>query len=238
MPQNTITELNEFGQSVWLDYISRSLITTGRLKEMIENGIRGMTSNPTIFDKAVSSADDYDEQIRDLSRRGRDAFGVYDEITVKDVQDAADLYHPVYEETGGLDGYVSLEIDPRMAYNTQDTVREGMRLAQKVNRPNVMFKVPSTKEGFPAIEELTASGLNINVTLIFSLRQYLDTAESYIRGIRRLIKEGRDPKKVRSVASIFVSRIDTAVDVKLDEMAGKPGDEDKKGRLLLFLLFV
>jgi len=221
MKKTKMVQLSEFGQSVWLDYISRSLIDSGKLKMMIDMGLLGMTSNPTIFDRAISSSDDYDGPIQALRGRGKSTFEAYDEITVRDIQDAADAFLPVYEKTGHLDGYVSLEVDPKLAYNAKETIKEGNRLHKKVNRPNVMFKVPATNEGLKAIEELTASGINVNATLIFSLEQYVNTASAYIEGIKRLINSGGNAGQVHSVASVFVSRIDTVVDKILDEKISK-----------------
>ena len=228
MDKTKILQLYEFGQSVWLDYISRSLIEKGRLKEMIDLGLKGMTSNPTIFDKSISSSNDYDKKIQNLFSSGKSTFEIYDDLTIDDIQDAADLFMPVYKETQRLDGYVSLEINPELAFKTHETIEEGKRLYQKVNRPNVMFKVPSTEEGFQAVEELVASGINVNVTLLFSLQQYSKTAHAYIRGIKRLVEENGDASKVRSVASVFVSRIDTACDKLLDKLIEKEGQKKEK----------
>lgn len=227
MPKSSIQELNTFGQSVWLDNINRSMIKTGKLKQMIELGLCGMTSNPTIFDKAISSGTDYDEKILELCEAGKSTFEIYDDLTVRDVQDAADIFLPVYKESNGMDGYVSLEINPRLAYKTEETIKEAKRLYQKVNRPNVMFKVPVTSQGFSAIEELVALGININSTLIFSLEQYINTANAYIRGIKRLLQNKGDVSRIRSVASVFVSRIDTSVDNLLKE---KPTFASLKGK--------
>jgi len=204
------------------------MIETGRLKEMIGLGLRGLTSNPTIFDKAISSSSDYDSEILDYHKLGKSTFEIYDRLTIKDVQDAADLFFPVYKETDGLDGYVSLEINPKLAYMAQETIEEGRRLDKKVNRPNVMFKVPATQQGLVAIEELIASGINVNVTLIFSVEQYIDSAKAYIRGIERLSQNGGNLKKVRSVASVFVSRIDTLIDKLIDDLVAKERDEKRK----------
>lgn len=220
-------ELSEFGQSVWLDYISRFLIDSGNLKEMINMGLRGMTSNPTIFDKAVSSSSDYDERIIELCKLGKSTFDIYDDLTTKDIQDAADLFMPTFNRTKGLDGYVSLEINPKLAYRTNQTIEEGKRLHKKVNRPNVMFKVPSTKEGFKAVEELITSGINVNITLIFSLGQYINTAQAYLRGIKRLLEDNGDVRKVRSVASVFVSRIDTATDKLIEQIIAREKGKQK-----------
>lgn len=228
MGDQAIRDLAAFGQSVWLDEISRTMIKTGKLRSLIDLGLSGMTSNPTIFDHAVGAGDDYDGQIRGLRRRGASAFDIYDELTTTDVRDAADLFRPVHERTGGLDGYVSLEINPKLADDTRRTIDEGLRLFRKVGRPNVMFKVPATQAGYGAIEELTAAGVNVNITLIFSTGQYHETAQAYLRGIGRLIAAGGDPAKVRSVASVFVSRIDTAVDPELEALAGRETDPRRR----------
>ncbi len=217
MAKTTVMELSELGQSIWMDSISRSMIETGKLQEMIDQGVMGMTSNPTIFDQAISTGTDYDEKIRELHGSGKTTFEVYDELTVKDIQDAADLFKPVYEKTSGLDGYVSLEINPKLAAMTAETIQEGKRLHAKVNRPNVMFKVPATDEGFEAVEALLAEGINVNITLIFSLEQYIKTARSFLKGMKRFLDKGGDLSRMASVASVFVSRIDTAVDKILDE---------------------
>lgn len=231
MSKTKIEQLTEFGQSAWLDSISRAMIETGKLKEMIRQGLRGVTSNPTIFDKAISSGDDYDQKTKELSNDGESVFEIYDELTVRDIQDAADIFMPVYQETQGLDGYVSLEINPKLAFKTRETIEEGKRLYKKVNRVNVMFKVPATEDGFKAIEELIACGININVTLIFALGQYINAAQAYIRGIKRILQNNGDASQVRSVASIFVSRIDTAVDNLLEEKIIKEKDQEKKIQL-------
>jgi len=230
MSKTTIEQLGEVGQSVWLDYISRSLLKSGRLKELIGLGITGMTSNPTIFDKAINSGSDYDNQIQELQGQGKSIFEIYDDVTVKDIQDAADIFRPTYDKTKGLDGYVSLEINPKLAYNTQQTIEEGKRLALKVNRPNVMFKVPATDAGYEAIAALLADGINVNVTLIFSLEQYQKTAAAYLEGIKRLLQNKGDARSVRSVASVFVSRIDTAADKLLDQLQGREEAASLKGK--------
>lgn len=227
MMKTTIHRLNEFGQSVWLDNISRSMIERGRLKELIGLGLRGMTSNPTIFDKSIRTSVDYDPKIEELHNSGMSVFEIYDELTVKDVQDAADIFMPVYNATQGSDGYVSLEVNPKLAFNVNETIRETRRLIKKVSRPNVMFKIPSTDAGFGIIEELTAEGVNINATLIFSLSQYTEVARAYMAGLKRLSRKRRTLETVRSVASVFVSRIDTAVDRMIEE---KALPEDLKGK--------
>lgn len=216
MKNTSIKKLAEFGQSIWLDNINRAMIENGKLKANIQLGLRGLTSNPTIFDKAIGGSGDYDRQIAKLSGQNKTVFDIYDDLTIKDIQDAADIFLPVYEETKNLDGYVSLEINPALAFDKQKTIEEGRRLHKKVNRPNLMLKVPSTEQGFEAIEALTASGINVNVTLIFSLRQYIKSALAYLKGLKSFLKEKGDISKVCSVASVFVSRVDTAADDLLE----------------------
>ncbi len=231
MSQTKIDELAGFGQSIWLDSISRSMIETGELKELISKGLRGMTSNPTIFDKAISSGNDYDSKMKELHKSGKSTFEIYDDLTVQDIQDAADLFKPVYEKTNGLDGYVSLEINPKLAFQTEETIKEAKRVHSKVNRPNLMLKVPATDEGFGAIEELLSEGINVNITLIFSLKQYEKTAQAFLRGIKNLHDNKGDLSSVASVASIFVSRIDSDIDKQLDKKISNEQNEDKKNRL-------
>jgi transaldolase len=229
MASNTIQELNEFGQSAWLDNINRAMIDSGKLSGWIDVGLRGMTSNPSIFDKAICKSSDYDGEIAKLKGTGKSAFEVYDHLTIRDIRDACDMFRHVYDDTEGLDGYVSLEINPKLALQTKATVAEGKRLHGKVDRPNLMLKVPSTEEGFPAVEDLTAAGVNVNVTLIFSLDQYVKTADAYMKGLERFLANGGDAGKVASVASVFVSRVDSAVDKMLDSMlAQAAGPEAKK----------
>jgi transaldolase len=231
MSNTSIEQLAEFGQSVWLDNISRSIIESGRLQKLIELGLRGMTSNPTIFEKAISESSDYNEKIKQLHKTGKSTFEIYDHLTVRDIQDAADMFKPVYEKTNGQDGYVSLEINPELAYKTAETIEEGKRLHKKVNRPNVMFKVPATDEGFGAIEALLGDGININITLIFSLDQYVRTAQAFLRGMNKLIDKQGDVSRVSSVASVFVSRVDTAADKMIDDATEQETDEAAKSEL-------
>jgi len=223
----TLHQLAELGQSVWIDYIDRPLLETGKLKSLIEQGLRGMTSNPTIFHQAISGSTDYDKKIVQLKEAGKSTFEIYDELTIKDIQDATDIFKPVYQQTAGLDGYVSLEINPQIANDTQASIEEGKRLFQNVNRPNVMIKVPATEAGFPVIEELLANHVNVNVTLIFSLGQYTKTVQAYFKGLERLYEAGGDLSKIRSVASVFVSRMDTMVDKILDEKISQTSGTDK-----------
>lgn len=234
MSKTTLHQLGEFGQSIWLDYISCSLLQSGKLPKMIEGGLLGMTSNPSIFNEAISQSADYDEKISQLAESGKKPFDIYDELTVKDIQDAADIFRPVYDKTKFLDGYVSLEINPKLAMDTNASVKEGKRLFKKVARPNVMIKVPATSAGYKVIEELLAVGINVNVTLIFSVDQYQNTVEAFFRGMNRASEKVFDLSRVRSVASVFVSRIDTAVDALLEEKIAQETDEKLKSRLMSF----
>jgi len=231
MAGKKMNQLAEFGQSIWLDYISRPMLETGQLKERIADGLRGMTSNPSIFNNAIGSTNDYDEQIIKLKGGGKSTFEIYDELTIRDIQDAADCFKSVYESTNGLDGYVSLEINPLLADKIDEQVKEGMRLFKKVNRPNVMIKVPSTPAGFSVVEELIAQGINVNTTLIFSLEQYEKTAAAYLKGLQRLATSSSDLNQVRSVASVFISRVDTMIDKMIDEKLNQETDKNKKASL-------
>jgi len=231
MSETPIQKLANFGQSAWLDNINRSLLASGRLGEMITKGLRGLTSNPTIFQKAIGSSSTYDQNILKLTKFGKSVFEIYDELTIKDIQDAADAFFLVYKQTNNLDGYVSLEVNPLLANEAQKTLNEGLRLYNKVNRPNLMLKVPATQEGFTAVEELVSRGLNVNVTLIFSLEQYLGSCRAYLRGLKRFLNAGGDIQKVHSVASVFVSRIDTLVDSSLTEIITGVSDSEKKQTL-------
>ncbi len=228
MSQTVLHELANLGQSVWLDFINRRMIENGELKSWIEQGLRGQTSNPSIFNQVISQTSDYDERIIELREAGKNIFAVYDALTIRDIQDACDLFRPVYEKTDGLDGYVSLEINPELAHDAQASIKEGQRLYSVVKRPNVMIKVPATDEGFPVIQELLANGINVNVTLIFSRKQYVKTAAAYVQGIKDFLKKGGDVRKVRSVASVFVSRIDSLIDQRLQDMIKKTTDQQQK----------
>src|SRR5580698_10547461 len=197
-------DIAALGQSIWIDSISRSMITGGKLKSLIDQGLRGQTSNPTIFKQAISASTDYDAKIQQLAESGKSTFEIYDELTIKDVQDAADLFRGVYETTKGLDGYVSLEINPKLGNELESQLKEGVRLWQKLNRPNVMIKVPATKNGLGVVEGLIGQGINVNVTLIFSAEQYQQVVWAYLKGLNHLSQSGGDVKKVHSVASIFV----------------------------------
>ena len=215
--RNPLVELGKMGQSPWLDYIHRGLIDSGELARLVsQDGIKGVTSNPTIFEKAISGGHEYDAQIRALASSGRSVPEAYLEIAAEDIRRAADVLLPVHIATRGNDGYVSLEVDPDLAYDTQRTVRKADELFRTVSRPNVLIKIPATREGLPAIEETISMGIPVNVTLIFSVKRYEEVAEAYIRGVERLVASGGDPARVASVASFFVSRVDTAVDKLLE----------------------
>lgn len=217
MGNTKIDQLAQLGQSIWLDNMSREMIDTGSLKSLINQGLRGQTSNPSIFKQAIASSNDYDKRIQQLKEQGKSTFDIYDDLTLRDVGDAADLFRGLYDQTKGLDGYVSLEINPKLANDYEKQRDEGTRLWKVLNRPNVMIKVPATKNGCRAIEDLTAQGVNVNVTLIFSAEQYQEVVWAYFKGLKRFADSGGNLSKLRSVASVFVSRIDTAIDKTLPE---------------------
>lgn len=217
--KNPLQELLTYGQSMWLDYIRRDLFTTGKLKNMIANdGLRGMTSNPSIFEKAIADSSLYDDILHSLAgRKDLDATGRYEQIAIRDIQDAADTLRTVYQESNFRDGYVSLEVSPYLARKTKETIEEARRLWKTVNRENVMIKVPGTAEGLPAIRQLIGEGININVTLLFAQEVYEKVAEAYVAGLEDLAARGGNLKKMAGVASFFISRIDTLVDSMLNE---------------------
>ncbi len=226
-----LERLSEIGQSVWVDFLSRQSIRGGHLQELIdENSVVGATSNPTIFQKAMTQGDAYDEQLSELIGEGADVEACFWALAQRDIEEACELFRPVWDGGGGKDGYVSLEVDPRLAYDTLATFREAIRLHELVDRPNLMVKIPATKPGLAAIEDALAKGRSINITLIFSLQRYAEVAESYVRALERLVAEGGDPSKVASVASFFVSRIDTEADRRLDEIGGH---DELKGKLAI-----
>jgi transaldolase len=229
MAKSRLHELSELGQSVWIDFLSRQLLQSGKLARMMEeDAVVGVTSNPTIFQKAISEGDAYDEQFREVLAEEDDSKEVFLRLAVQDVQNACDLLRPVWDGGHGQDGYVSIEVDPNLAYDTDGTIAEAQRLHELVDKPNCFVKIPGTKDGLPAIEEMIARGRNINVTLIFSLQRYVEVVEAYLRGLERLVESGRDPSGVASVASFFVSRVDTEADKRLEE-AGAP--DELKGKL-------
>ncbi|MFQ5914274.1 MAG: transaldolase family protein, partial [Nitrospinota bacterium] len=210
---NPLRGLNEYGQSIWLDYIRRGLITSGELQRLVEeDGLAGVTSNPAIFEKAITGSTDYAEVLETLQQKALDPISVYEQLAIRDIQDAADLLRPVFDRTNGRDGYVSFEVSPYRARDTEGTIEEANRLWEAVGRENVMIKVPATAEGIPAIERLIGEGINVNVTLLFAQETYERVAEAYVAGLEKLDGRSGGVGKVASVASFFVSRIDTAVD--------------------------
>jgi len=231
--KNPLQQLLDYGQSMWLDYIRRDLFTSGKLKHMIaEDGLRGMTSNPAIFEKAIADSSLYDDMLKSLaSRKDLDATGRFEQLAIRDIQDAADVLRPVYEQSNFRDGYVSLEVSPYLALKTQDTMDEARRLWKAVNRDNVMIKVPGTAEGLPAIRQLIGEGININITLLFAQEVYEKVAEAYIAGLEDLAKRGGNLKKMASVASFFISRIDTLIDSMLNERLKKTTDASQQALL-------
>ena len=230
---NPLKALLSYGQSLWLDYIRRDLITSGKLKTMIDDdGLRGMTSNPSIFEKAIADSHLYDDMLKSLgSRADLDATSRYEQIAIRDIQDVADVLRPVYQSSEFRDGYVSLEVSPLLALETQKTIDEGRRLWKTVNRENVMIKVPGTAEGLPAIRQLIGEGININVTLLFAQEVYEKVAEAYIAGLEDLAKRGGNLKKMAGVASFFISRIDTLVDSMIEDKLKTAKDAQTQGLL-------
>ena len=222
MPTSNLHRLSEHGQSVWVDSLSREWLETGELERLMrEDAVVGVTSNPTIFQKALAEGDWYDEQVQELAGEGQDDPEViFRMLAVRDIQAACDVMRSVWDETGGRDGYVSLEVNPKLAHETEATAERAKLLWRLVDRSNAFIKIPATRAGLPAIEESIASGVSINVTLIFSLERYAEVVEAYMRGIERLIESGGDPRPVASVASFFVSRVDTEVDKRLDAIGG------------------
>jgi transaldolase len=213
---NPLVELHAYGQSFWYDNIRRKFLQDGTLANLIEqDGLRGMTSNPSIFEKAIGQSDDYDAQIRELVAAGQETAAIYEALALADIQAACDLFADLYAGTNGSDGFVSLEVSPHLARDTAETVAEAQRLFAAVGRPNVMIKVPATPEGIPAIRRLIGEGVNVNITLMFSMKHYEAVAQAYMDGLAQLLANGGDPQQVASVASFFVSRVDTAVDKQL-----------------------
>jgi transaldolase len=229
MPDSHLHELSRLGQSVWIDYLSRDLLHTGKLALMIEeDAVCGVTSNPTIFQKAISQGSAYDDQLRELLTHEEDAKEIFVALAGRDIGEACDLMRKVWDDGKGLRGYVSMEVDPTLAADTEGTLAEARRFHALIDKPNLYVKIPATKPGLPAIEEMIAAGKSINVTLIFALERHREVMEAYIRGIERLVEAGGDPRPVSSVASFFVSRVDTEADKRLDAIGGH---DDLKGRL-------
>ena len=219
MADSRLHELSEHGVSVWFDTLSRELLETGKLERMTkEDAVVGVTSNPTIFQKALSEGDWYDTQLREVAAREDDLKEIFVALAVEDIKRACDVLHPAWEQTNGVDGYVSIEVDPTLAYDREATFTEAKRLHDLVDRDNVYVKIPATKPGLGAIEDSIAQGTSINITLIFSLQRYAEVAEAYLRGLERLVASGGDPAKVISVASFFVSRVDSEADKRLEAL--------------------
>ena len=228
---NPLVEIMRLGQSIWFDNIRRAMLSGGELKRMIEeDDLRGVTSNPTIFEKAIVGSADYDAQFQSLVEAGKRAPEIYEELVIQDIADAADILRPVYDRTDGLDGYISLEVNPKLAYDTQGTIEEADRLFHRLNRPNVMIKIPAAQEGLPAIEESIRRGINVNITMIFSIENYEQVAEAFIRGLERRAAEGRPVDHIASVASFFVSRVDTMIDGQLEEKARASSTAEERER--------
>jgi transaldolase len=237
-----LARLTALGTSIWLDQIRRSLVQGGELRRLIEEFcLRGMTSNPAIFEKAILGADEYDDQISQLVDQDADARTIYQAIAIQDVQDAADVLRSVYDETNGYDGYVSLEVDPDLAFDTDKTMAQAREYWGRVDRPNLMIKIPGTDEGIPAIEQALYEGININVTLLFKVQQYERVIEAFLKGMERRLAEGKPVDGIHSVASFFVSRVDTEVDKRLEamgapeELFGKAGVANARAAYQSFL---
>jgi len=231
--QNAVVGLQKFGQSVWLDFIRRNIILNGELQKLIDqDGLRGITSNPSIFEKAIAGSNDYADFLSQLAKQGLSTGDIYERIAVRDIQDAADKLLPVYKSTNRRDGYVSLEVSPTLARDTQGSIDEARRLWKTVARPNIMIKIPGTPEGVPAVRQLTGEGLNINITLLFAQEAYIAVAQAYLDGLEAALKAGKDIGGIASVASFFVSRIDTLVDSTIDARLKTPGANEQLLRSL------
>ena len=228
MSASRLDQLSARGQSVWIDNLSRSLVHEGGLRQLIEeDAVTGVTSNPTIFQKAIANGEDYDEQLRGLLREADDPKAIFFRLAEDDVRDACDVFRPIWERTRGGDGYVSIEVEPGLAYDTAGTRAQAFELHEAIDRPNLYVKIPATEPGVPAIEDCIAAGRSINITLIFSLARYRSVVEAYLRGLERLLEDGEDLSSVNSVASFFVSRVDTEADRRLEEL----GNKELQGKL-------
>lgn len=232
MPKNSLFDVRTYGQSIWYDSISRPLVTSGGLKQLVDDyAVVGVTSNPTIFEKALGGSADYDEDIRALTGEGLRAPQIFERLATDDIRLACDVMRPLYDETAHVDGRVSIEVGPLLAHNTEETIVEARQLWRTVDRPNLMVKIPATEEGIPAIEQMIYEGQSINVTLIFAVSMYERVAEAYIRGLERRVAEGQPIDQIHSVASVFVSRIDTAVDKQLEAKLNNTQDAGEQERL-------
>jgi transaldolase len=237
MTKSAIARLDDFGQSPWYDNLARPLITGGGLEQLVDDGVRGVTSNPTILDKAIGAGEGYDEQLAECAKRGLSIEDTYWEVVLADIVSAADLLRPVFDEQHGGDGFVSVEVAPTLAHDTAGTIEAARWLHQQVDRPNVMIKIPGTLEGLPAIEESIAAGIDINVTLIFSLDRHDEVIDAYLTGLERFVAGGGDPSTVASVASFFVSRVDTETDRRLPEDSALRGKAAVANAKLAYELF-
>jgi len=231
MSENKLQTLRKLGQSVWYDYIRRDIYTSGKLAQLIrEDGLAGMTSNPTIFQKAIAETELYDEDIRRFAQAGDATPRIFERLAVEDVRRAADVFRPVYDQSGGDDGFVSIEVGPQLAHDTAATIAEARRLWQECDRKNVMVKIPGTAEGVPAIRACLAEGININITLLFSVARYREVMEAFLSALEERVRSGNPVEKIRSVASFFVSRVDTNADKKLDAIAKDPAAPEARKR--------
>jgi transaldolase len=227
MAVNHLLEIKDFGQSIWMDNLSRDLIQSGALKDCIENqGIRGLTSNPAIFEKAIAGNAIYDADIEAGIHAKQSVLDIYESLTFDDIRNACDIFRPVYDQTNGLDGYISIEVPPTIAKNTETTISEAKRYYKAIDRPNVMIKIPGTPEGLPAVEAVIQDGISVNVTLLFSVKSYVETAWAYIRGLETRVAAGQDISHISSVASFFLSRIDSKIDDLLDARLKEIGTDN------------
>lgn len=226
MATNQLLEIKKYGQSIWMDNLSRDIIQSGELKDLVENkGICGITSNPAIFEKAIAGNAIYDADIEAGIKAGLPTYKIYESLAFADIRNACDILRPVYDATEGLDGYVSIEVPPTIAHDTEATIKEARRYYQEVQRENLMIKIPGTEAGLPAVEQVISEGISVNVTLLFSVQSYVNTAWAYIRGLEKRVAEGQDISKISSVASFFLSRIDSNIDGKIDAKLKKGVDD-------------
>ena len=219
-PETKMHALLDLGQSVWLDYLGRGMTRSGELEQLIDKGLRGMTSNPTIFEKAITGTNDYADDLGKLASSSQDARGIFEALAVTDVREAADVFRPTYDATNGREGFVSIEVSPQVARDSEGSVAEARRLWDSVDRPNVLIKIPGTREGWPAIQRCLADGININITLLFSVEHYRAVAEAYLRALETRLAEGQPIDRIASVASMFVSRVDSEVDKRIQLRGG------------------
>ncbi|MBD2460625.1 transaldolase [Oscillatoria sp. FACHB-1407] len=229
---NHLLEIKQYGQSIWMDNLTRDILQSGELKDLVENkGIAGITSNPAIFEKAINGNKIYDADIEAGIRAGKPVLEIYESLTFDDIRNACDILRPVYESSNGLDGYVSIEVPPTIARDTQKTIEEAKRYYNAIGKENVMIKIPGTPEGLPAVEATIAAGINVNVTLLFSVQSYIDTAWAYIRGLETRVANGQDVSNIASVASFFLSRIDSNIDKRIDDKLKGIDELSEKAKL-------